>query len=75
MLRTIAKNVHLRLVLLRGNLLRGLRGLGLTSSLTLSTLALHVLIINAHSLVNLGAQGILFVKPDDSELVYLIRWG
>lgn len=54
---------RLRLVLLRGNLLGGLLGLGLAGRLTIGTLVLHILIIDIESLVDLSAQGLFVIEP------------
>ena len=53
----------LRLGLFRRSLLASLLGLAGVSSLTLATFVLHVLIINAKSFVNLGAQCVVIIKP------------
>ena len=50
---------RLGLVLLRGSLL----GLGLAGRVTLGTLVLHILIIDAQGLVNLGAESLIIVEP------------
>lgn len=54
---------RLGLVLLRGSLLGGLLGLGLAGRVTLGTLVLHILIIDAQGLVNLGAESLIIVEP------------
>lgn len=53
----------LSLGFLSRTLLVSLLGLAGLSSLALATLVLHVLVIDAESLVNLGAQSVLIIKP------------
>lgn len=65
---------NLRLVLFGRGLLGSLLGLGsLSGRLALASLVLHVLIINVQGLVDLGAQGLLILKPRLINISNLLR--